>query len=99
MTIAELKRLVDSRKRVQELEAKEKATYDYILADLMGRSIARVYNSSNHYPRIDEAYPSLFSSEEVAQELQAKKDELSVLKFKQFAEAYNNKRKEAAKIE
>lgn len=99
MTIAELSRYVESRKRVMELEAREKATYDYILADLIGRSIARVHSSANHYPSIADAYPSLFNKEEMEEELQAKKDELSVLRFKQFAQAYTMKRKEAAKVE
>lgn len=97
MTIAELTRLVASRKRVIELEAREKATFDYILADLIGRSVARVNSSANRYPSIAEAYPSLFSSEEMEEEVQAKKDELSALRFKQFAQSYNKQRKEAAK--
>jgi hypothetical protein len=96
MTIAELIRLIDSRKRIQEIEAKEKATFDYILADLIGRSVARVHSSANHYPSIAEAYPSLFSKEEMEEETQAKKDELSALRFKQFAQAYNNRYKGAA---
>lgn len=97
MTISELIRLVASRKRVIEIEAKEKATFDYVLADLIGRSVARVNSSVNRYPTIAEAYPSLFDSEEVEEEMQAKKDELSALRFKQFAQSYNNRRKEAAK--
>lgn len=97
MSISELVRLVASRKRVIELEAKEKATFDYILADLIGRSVARVNSSANRYPNIAEAYPSLFNTQEAAEEMQAKKDELSALRFKQFAQSYTNKRKEAAK--
>jgi hypothetical protein len=99
MTIAELTRLVESRKRVMQVEAREKATYDYILADLIGRSVSRINSSANRYPSIAEAYPSLFSSEEIEEEIQAKKAELSALRFKQFAQSYNKKRKEAAKIE
>jgi hypothetical protein len=99
MTISELIRLVESRKRVMEIEAREKATYDYILAELIGRSIARVHSSANHYPTLAEAYPSLFSTEEEEEAIQTKKDELSALRFKQFAQAYNKKFKEAANIE
>ena len=62
MTIDELIRLMESKRRVYELKLKEKANFDYTLADLIGRSVARVYNSSNHMPDISEAYPSLFSS-------------------------------------
>ena len=89
MTIAELKRAVESKKRIQELNTREKATFDYLQADLIGRSIARVYSSSNKLPTLAEAYPSLFSAEEIAEKLQEKREQLSVLRFKQFAQSYN----------
>ena len=91
MTLAEVERAVKSRKRIQEIEAKERATYDYILADLIGRSVARIHSSANHYPTLAEAYPDLFNSAEVEAEVQARKDELSALRFKQFVNTHNNK--------
>ena len=97
MTIAELTRAIDSKKRIQRLEAQERASSDYILADLIGRSIARLYSSSAHMPQISEVYPSLFTSGEIEEKVQEKKNELSVLRFKQFAQSYNNKFREAAK--
>lgn len=98
MTLAELVRLIESKKRTQEKQLKEKATFDYIHADLVGRSIARVYASSNKYPSIAEVYPSLFSQEEVEENVQAKKDELSVLRFKQFTQSFNAKFKGGEKL-
>lgn len=97
MTIAELIRSVESKRRVEQLKARDKATFDYILADLIGRSVARIHSSANHYPTIAEAYPTLFTAEEVEEEIQVKKDELSALRFKQFAQSYNKKYKEVAK--
>ena len=91
MTFSEVVRAVESRKRVQEIEAKEKATYDYILADLIGRSVARIHSSANHYPTLAEAYPDLFDSAEIEEQAQARKDELSALRFKQFVNTHNNK--------
>ena len=91
MTLAELRRAIESKQRVEKLRAKEKASFDYILADLIGRSIARIHSSSNKMPDISEAYPSLFSSEEVQEQRAEKKAELSILRFKLFAEAYNKK--------
>lgn len=91
MTLAELVRLIESKKRVQERELKEKATFDYMLADLIGRSVARIHSSSNKMPSIAEVYPSLFSQEEVEENVQAKKDELSALRFKQFTQSFNAK--------
>jgi predicted DNA-binding protein (UPF0251 family) len=97
MTLAELIRLIDSKKRIQKIQAKEKAVSDYTLADLIGRSIARVYSSSNKLPSIAEVYPALFSQEEVEESVQVKKDELSALRFKQFAQFHNKKFKDGGK--
>lgn len=94
MTFAELERKLASIKRVKLKEKQEKATFDYILADLIGRSVARVYNSSNRMLEISEAYPTLFNNQEMQEEKQKKKDELSVLRFKQFAESFNSKFKQ-----
>ena len=91
MTLAELERAFASKKRMQKFEAQERAGFDYILADLIGRSIARVYNSSNKLPDIQEAYPTLFDSKQVEQQKAAKKAELSALRFKQFAQSFNKR--------
>lgn len=89
MTIAELERAIASKHRIAKREAQERATYDYTLADLIGRSVARLYNSSNKMPDISEVYPSLFDSEEIKQKKQEKINELSALRFKQFANTFN----------
>lgn len=97
-TIGELTRLFKSKRRVEREQHQIKATFDYALADLIGRSIARVYNSSNTMPEISEVYPTLFDSEEVKQKRQEKQAELSALRFKQFAQSFNQKfNKEVAK--
>ena len=98
MTIAELTRAIASKKRIQKQQAQEKASFDYILADLIGRSISRLYSSSTTVPEIAEVYPSLFDSKEIEEEKQEKRDELSILRFKQFAQSYNKKfKKEVGK--
>ena len=91
MTIAELDRLIESKKRIQKREQQDKASFDYILADLIGRSVARLYSSSARIPEISAAYPTLFDSEEIQEKKQEKKNKLSALRFKQFAQAYNKK--------
>ena len=99
MTIAELERAFASKNRLIKQQAQEKATYDYILADLIGRSVARLYNSSNRMPDISDAYPTLFDSQEIQAKKQEQKDKLSALRFKQFAQSFNQnfKSKEVAK--
>ena len=91
MTLAELIRAINSKKRMQVERAKERASFDYVLADLIGRSISRIYSSSSTMPQISEVYPSLFDSEELQEKQQKKKDELSALRFKQFAQSYNKR--------
>lgn len=85
MTFAEINRAIESAKRKEQRQA----SFDYILADLIGRSIARSYNSANKMPTLAEAYPSLFDKEAEQEEIQKQKDELSAIRFKQFAQSYN----------
>lgn len=99
MTLAEITRAIESKKRIELRQGKEKACYDYILADLIGRSVARVYNSSNKLPPISEVYPSLFDSTEVEEQKQKKRNEMSVIRFKQFAQSFNKKFEEVGKTE
>ena len=99
MTLAELERALNSKRRVEKTRLQEKASFDYILADLIGRSIARMQSSANHMPEIGEVYPTLFDSKEIQERKEAKQVELSVLRFKLFAKSYNEKfkNKEAQK--
>lgn len=97
MTLAEIERAVKSKQRVMKREAQERASADYILGDLIGRSIARIYNSSARYPDIYTAYPTLFDSKQLEEKKRAQKEELSVLRFKQFAQSYNKRFKEVLK--
>lgn len=91
MTIAELDRAIKSKQRVKKRQEQEKASFDYILADLIGRSVARIYSSSNRLPDISEAYPSLFDTQEIQDKKRKRQDDLSALRFKQFAQAYNKR--------
>ena len=91
MTIAELERAINSKKRVQKREAQERASFDYILADLVGRSISRIYNSTNNIPSISEVYPTLFDSKEYEEAKSVKQDELSARRFRQYAQSFNKR--------
>lgn len=97
MTLSELERATASKKRLLKAQAQEKASFDYILADLVGRSVGRIYSSSTKLPEISEVYPSLFDSREIEEQKADKRAELSILRFKQFAESYNKKFREGAK--
>ena len=91
MTLAEVIRAIESRNRRYLQQQREQAAQNYILADAIGRSVSRVYSSSATMPQLYELYPSLFNSIEIQEQEQIKRDELSVLRFKQYAQAHNNK--------
>ena len=91
MTIAELNRAIGSFNRVKRIEAQERATYDYLLADLIGHSIGRMRSASVTYPEISDVYPTLFDAEAIRQKKQEQKQALSALRFKQFAHSYNTR--------
>ncbi len=92
MTLLEVDRALKSRERIKRREAQEKASFDYILADLIGRSVSRIYSASSKYPQIQEVYPSLFDNEEIQEQQQQKQAELSALRFRKFANAFNKKK-------
>lgn len=91
MTFSEINRAIASRNRLKRAEAQEKASYDYLLADLIGRSVARIHNSNATYPDIGEVYPTLFDSEAIKQQKAEQQAKLSALRFKQFAQSYNKR--------
>ena len=97
MTLAEVNRVVESKQRVDKRKQQEKASFDYILADLIGRSVARVYSNSNKLPAIEEIYSSVFDAKEIQEHKQVKNAEISALRFKRFAQAYNKKFEEVSK--
>ena len=81
------------------MQAREKASYDYTLAQLIGRACGMAFGTiKSEFPEIASAYPTLFDSEEIKQKKQEQKAELSALRFKQFAESFNQRfNKEVAK--
>lgn len=83
-----------SKQRVYKQQLQEKASMDYMLADLIGRSVARIYNANGKMPELSEAYPTLFNSKEIEEKKAEKQAELSALRFKQFAASYNQRFKE-----
>lgn len=91
MTIAELNRLTASKVRQHKVKAKEQATFNYILAQLVGRAFACNMASEATFPTIEEVYPSLFMDKEKMQQKHEQQQSLSALRFIQFAESFNRK--------
>lgn len=101
MTLAELSRSISSKVRVRKMKAREQATYDHILGQLIGIACGRAFGSlKTEYPALDMAYPTLFDSEEIKQHKTEQKAEISALRFKQFAESFNRRfTKEVAEVD
>lgn len=91
MTLAEIVRAIESKKRVKKLQLQEQASMDYILADTIGKSVSRIYNTSNKLPDINEIYPTLFDSSYIQEQKVKNRAEISALRFRQFAQSYNSR--------
>lgn len=102
MTFAEIDRLAESKIRQQQHQARERASFDYILASMIGRAFATTMSKDSTFPELYEVYPSLFqeeAKERMAQKEREKEEiltELSALRFKQFALSYNKRYEEVA---
>ena len=92
MTPGEVARAIESKNRMIKIEAQERATYDYIQATLIVKGVSICLGDKSQFPTIHEAYPNIFNDviQQQEEDIQQKKDELSALRFKQFAQSYNN---------
>lgn len=96
MTFAEVERAAECWQRTQKRELQERAKLTHILADLIGHSVGRIYSQDAKMPTLQEAFPSLFEESEEEREKKANATmELSALRFRQFAQAYNDKKRRA----
>ena len=93
MTPGEVMRSIQSKNRINQRDAQERASYDYILASLIVRGVSITLGSKESYPELREAYPGLFDDLAKAQEekIQEQRMTLSALRFRQFAQSHNNK--------
>lgn len=84
MTISEVERELGAAKRRIEAELKEKAYFDYIHAVTITSMVVGKPRS------LYDTYPTLFEKE---------REELSVMRFMQFAERHNNRKGEECQKE
>ena len=93
MTLREIDNAIRSKNRVRKIEAQERASFDYAHATLIIKGVGIALGSKQEFPSLEEAYSGIFEDlvEQKRDELQEKKDELSALRFRQFAQSYNNK--------
>lgn len=89
MTLAELDRLLESKARIQKKKDQEKAYFDYILADLIGFSISRIYSDKATYPEIYDVYPAIFNKDAILEARELEKEKKTNDWLLSFAEAFN----------
>ena len=95
MTIGEVSRYINARNKIRKMEAQERASYDYILANLIAKGVSISLGAKDTMPSIYEVYGEVFEDivKEKEEEKQEKIMQLSALRFRQFAHSYNNNRK------
>ena len=88
MTIGEINRYVNAFILREERLVKQRASYDYILANTIIKGVNVVF-SGGTLPSLYEVYPELFKNE-------AEQDRVnkSVANFMAFANSWNNRHKE-----
>lgn len=94
MSIGEVVRYIKAQDKIYRVRNQERASYDYILANLIVKGVGITLGSKQSFPTIEEVYPKLFDDikEEQQAKIEAKKMELSTLRFKQFAQSYNSRK-------
>jgi hypothetical protein len=99
MTIGELERKADSCRRLDKHRLKEKATFDYTLAMLIGRAFGA--SEEHPFPGLYDVYPNLFADDikRREEEESARQAQLSAIRFIQFAQSFNKKFAEEANNE
>ena len=91
MTVAELQRYIDGAM----WRLKQRASFDYTLANLIGISNARLLSSDVDYPSLENAYSTLFADEISKAEADRKAEEIAIQnstnRFLEFAKKHNTK--------
>lgn len=88
MTLGEVLRYIEAYESKEKQRMREKAYFDYRLADLIGVSIGRYYAKSFSYPEIFEVYPAFYTEEEIEDIRQEERDKQSIERLKRLV---NNK--------
>lgn len=91
MTYEEMRLVIDSFNRREKARVQEMASMNYQLGNLVGMSVARLFDEKAKYPTLFEAFPTLFDDLEIdttprQQDWRIMKDRLQ-----QYATAHNTK--------
>ena len=90
MTFGEVTRAVESYNRRKQAADKERAAWDYRMAELIGASVSRLFGGK--YPAVHEAYPGLFEETAGGQDWRIAKERLM-----RYADNHNRRRRKEGK--
>lgn len=82
---------MEAAQRRELAEQRKRALYDYKLADLIGRSMARLYSKTAALPELSEAYPQLFDEGQLAEAKAEREAERFAAQLRAFAAAHNDR--------
>lgn len=91
MTIGEIIRRVQSYNRTKMDNLKEKASFDYVLANTIANLIGHVLGDKTEPPKIEDIYPTLFKKEKDENEMVQETAKKDIAKVMAFAAAFNKK--------
>lgn len=86
MTLGEIARAIESASRRAAQAARERAAFDYRLAELVGVSVSRLFGGK--YPAAPEAYPGLLEQPAGGQDWRIAKERLL-----RYADNHNRRRR------
>lgn len=85
MTLGEVTRAMESHSRREQQRVRERAAWDYRMAELIGTSVSRLFGGK--YPPIQDAYPGLLEDADRRQDWRIAKERLLA-----YAAQHNRKR-------
>lgn len=95
MTYGEIVDVIASANRQRLNQLKERASFDHILADLVGASVGRLMDKNAKFPTLYDSYPTLFKDEISKKEVEAPQEEWKLYKARlmKYATAHNEKQR------
>lgn len=95
MTIGEVSRYIKAFNKRKNIEDKNKAMNNYILANLISEQVACIFDNNSKPRAFKDVYSFLFSEEE-QQEFKRQEEEhlakITAAKFREYADAVNEQR-------
>lgn len=92
LSLGEIARRLESYQRVKKRDQQEKASFDYVQANLIAKLVGKILGDKSETPKIEDVYPTLFKEEvETEEEPIQSSPEKDAIAFMTFAQQFNKK--------